>query len=746
MKWAIPSSRGWLLIGLLAALGLGLFYVYALVPKPVQSTSVETAAKSQSAEVDYVGREACASCHGDQDKLWQGSHHDLAMQEVGETSVLGDFQDAEFSKDGVISRFFRQNGRYMVRTDGPDGKLTDFEIKYTFGVTPLQQYLIELPGGKLQALSIVWDSRPKQQGGQRWFHLYPNEKIDHNDELHWTRRSQNWNFMCAECHSTHLQKNYDAASRTYHTTWSEIDVSCEACHGPGSRHLAWARSKSPDDASKGLLVNLNERRQSAWAIDAATGNAVRNQPRQSATEIEVCARCHSRRAQLFGDYRHGPLMDSHLPSILTEQLYHADGQIDGEVYEYGSFLQSKMYRAGVSCSDCHEPHSLKLRQPGNAMCGQCHSSEKYDSDKHHFHPAGGGGSLCVDCHMPSKTYMGVDARRDHSFRVPRPDLSATLGTPNACNGCHADKPAAWAAAQVKAKYGHDAKGLQQYAEALHAARTGAADAEQRLLNLLQDKQQPAIARASAVAALGNQMHPELVPVIANALRDSDPLLRRAGLEVLEQMPPEQRWPLAHDVLRDPLRTLRALAASALASAADQNLTAEQQHEFDLDSSEYLNSLRWNADDPAAQVNLGNFYSARNQSESAERAYREALQLDANWLPAYINLADHLRTQQRDGEGERILKEGLVHQPDAAELHHSLGLLAIRRKNLPQALSSLKRAAELAPTQPRFAYVYAVALSGLGRKDEAKAVVKSALDSLPNDPELTALREQLDQPN
>lgn len=744
MKWAIPGSRGWLLIGLLALLGVGLFFAYGVAPKPVQSTGVETAAKSQSAEADYLGRETCASCHAKQEKLWQGSHHDLAMQEADETSVLGDFQNAEFSKDGVISKFFRQNGRYMVRTDGPDGRLADFEIKYTFGVTPLQQYLIELPGGKLQALSIVWDSRPKQQSGQRWFHLYPSEKIDHDDELHWTRRSQNWNFMCAECHSTHLQKNYDAASRTYQTTWSEIDVSCEACHGPGSRHVAWAQNKSPDDAAKGLLVNLHERSQSAWAIDAGTGNAVHKQPRQTDTEIEVCARCHSRRAQLFGDYRHGPLLDSHLPSLLTEHLYHADGQIDGEVYEYGSFLQSKMYRVGVSCGDCHEPHSLKLRQPGNAMCGQCHSSEKYDSDKHHFHRVGGGGSLCVDCHMPSKTYMGVDVRRDHSFRVPRPDLSVTLGTPNACNGCHTDKPAMWAATQVKAWYGHDANGLQQYAEALHAARTGAADAEQRLLNLLQDKQQPAIARASAIAALGNQLSSDMLPVIAKALRDSEPLLRRAGLEVLEQIPPEQRWPLAQDEIRDPLRTLRTLAASAFAGTADQNLSAEQRNEIDLASSEYLSSLRWNADDPAAQVNLGNFYSARNQSEAAEKAYREALQLDANWLPAYINLADHLRTQQRDSEGERILKEGLVHQPEAAELHHSLGLLAIRQKNLPQALNSLKRAAELAPTQPRFAYVYAVALSGLGRNDAAKAVVKSALDLAPNDPELAALRKQLAQ--
>jgi Flp pilus assembly protein TadD len=744
MTAATNHNRFWLVAIIMLTITAGLAWFYFLSFKP---PATEVKALDDSPTPAFVGRIVCSSCHADQDKLWQGSHHDLAMQETSDVTVLGDFRDTEFDKDGVTSRFYRQNGRFMVRTDGPDGQLADFEIKYTFGVTPLQQYLIELPGGRLQALSIVWDGRPKQQGGQRWFHLYPDEKIDHTDELHWTKHSQNWNFMCAECHSTNLQKNYDAANRSYRTTWSEIDVSCEACHGPGSRHIAWTQHKSPDDASKGLPVSFNQRRQSAWIINTATGNAMPRQPQQSNREIEVCARCHSRRAQMFGDYRQGALLDSHLPSLLTEQLYHADGQIDGEVYEFGSFLQSKMFQAGVTCSDCHEPHSLKLRQPGNAMCGQCHSAEKYDNGKHHFHPAGGGGAFCVDCHMPSKTYMGVDARRDHGFRVPRPDLSATIATPNACTGCHADKSAQWAVEQVKTWYGHVPKGSQQYAEALHAARTGAADAKPRLLTVLQDKQQPAIARATAVAALGAQLSPDLETVISEVLHDSDPLIRRAGLEALEQIPPQQRWTLAHYNLNDPLRSLRALAASVLAAAAPQSPTVGRQDGFDLAAGEYLTSLGWNADDPAAQVNLGNFYSTRNQAELAEHAYREALQLDPDWLTAYINLADHLRLNNRDNEGERILKEGLQRLPESAELHHSLGLLAIRQKNIPQALNYLRRAIELAPGQSRFSYVYAVALQGIGRRDEARSVVKSALSLVPNDPRLTALQRELGiQPN
>lgn len=740
MKIARSHQYGWfiaLVLGVLA--GSAWFYEFPLA----RHDAVAPASNQLKMQSVYVGRAVCAGCHAVQDKLWQGSHHDLAMQEVSEATVLGDFRDAKFSKDGLVSRFFRQNSRFLVNTDGPDGKLADFEIKYVFGVTPLQQYLIELPGGKLQALSIAWDSRSKDQGGQRWFHLYPNEKIDHTDELHWTRRSQNWNFMCAECHSTNLQKNYDATSRTYHTTWSEIDVACEACHGPGSGHVAWAKSDAAtaEEQTKGLVVQLNERQGVAWNIDPQTGNAQRNTPRTGDTEIEVCARCHSRRAQLSGDYHYGRLMDSHLPSLLRQSLYHADGQIDGEVYEYGSFLQSKMYQAGVTCSDCHEPHSLKLKAADNGTCLQCHAAGKYANAKHHFHTEGSAGVKCVDCHMPTKTYMGVDVRRDHGFRVPRPDLSVKIDTPNACNDCHADKTAQWAADNVKGWYGHQPQGYQNYAEALHAGRAGNPDATARLTALLQDSSQPAIARATALSELAASLTPEQLPVLKQALQSSEPLLRSEAVEALEQVPPEQRWSLAHDSLRDPVRSVRILAAAALAGLAPATMSNAEQADYASASGEYLQSLDWNADDPAAQVNRGNFHTARKEFESAEQAYREALQIDPDFAMAYINLADLFRLIHRDNEGLSLLQQGLSRLPDAADLHHSLGLLQVRLKNTAEALNSLERAVKLAPDQPRFSYIYAMALNSVGRERDARDVLRAALTSSPNDPALNALNTQ-----
>jgi tetratricopeptide (TPR) repeat protein len=717
-------------------------------PKPAPATNAATStAQTSLPEPNFVGGKACSGCHAEQARLWQGSNHDLSMQEANAETVLGDFADAQFSKDGVVSRFYRREGRFYVQTDGADGKLAEFEVKYSFGVEPLQQYLVELSGGRLQALPIAWDSRTKAKGGQRWFHLYPNERIDHTDELHWTKPSQNWNFMCAECHTTNLQKNYDQASHGYRTTWSEIDVACEACHGPGSRHIAWAGGKADKDrlggGSKGLVIRLDERQGILWAADTATGHVKRSQPRTTSKEIETCARCHSRRGQWFAYEKPGqPLMDSHLPGLLRETLYHADGQIDGEVYEYGSFLQSKMRHAGVTCGDCHEPHSLKLRAAGNGVCLQCHGAEKYDSQKHHFHITGSKGSACVDCHMPTKTYMVVDPRHDHSFRVPRPDLSVKLGTANACTGCHSDKPARWAAERLKHWLGHDPQGYQHYAEALHSARTGTTDAEDRLVTLIRDKEQPGIARATAVSELRRRLTPDTLPVLAQSIGDADPLVRAGAIEALDPLPLEQRWQLAHPLLRDSTRVVRALAAEALAGTPTENIPADEKADFQQASADYLAAQRLNADQPGTLVNLGNFQAANGDFATAESYYREALALDPCWVPAYVNLSDFYRQTGKDLDGEKVLLDGLARQPKAASLHHSLGLLKIRQKNLPAALISLQRATELAAEDTHLRYVYALALHSAGRSREAQAVVVTGLKKAPGDLVLNDLKKQL----
>jgi hypothetical protein len=500
-KW-IPVKK----LPHLVAAAIVLIAVVSLVLRsglPV-SQSQKTATSIPTGEPTFVGATACAECHQAEFKRWRGSHHQLAMQPATDATVLGDFNNTSFTNERVTSTFFKSRGNFMVRTEGPDGALHGYEIQFTFGIYPLQQYLIAVPGGRLRALGIAWDTRSRTQGGQRWFFLYPGQNIGASDALHWTGIDQTWNYMCADCHSTNVRKNYNLQTRSYHTKYAQINVACESCHGPGSNHLLWAKKGAGWKefiADRGLTIALDERKSAFWSIDPATGNPRRSRPRVSEREIQMCARCHSRRGQIHEDYVHGQAVDDdYRVAGFDEDLYFPDGQIKGEVYEYGSFVQSRMYHEGVTCSDCHEPHGLKLRAAGNNVCLQCHSA-RYESPRHHFHRPGSTGALCVNCHMPTRTYMVIDARRDHSIRIPRPDLSIRLGTPNACNECHADKSAQWASDAINHWYGHVPAGFQRFAEVLNSGEKGAPGAQSALDALVTDHEQPAIARSFALSLL-----------------------------------------------------------------------------------------------------------------------------------------------------------------------------------------------------------------------------------------------------
>ena len=627
----------------------------------------------------YAGRASCARCHQEQQSLWHGSHHDRAMEEATEETVLGDFNDATFTYNGITSTFFRRDGKFMVRTDGPDGDLQEYEISYTIGFEPLQQYLVRFPSGRLQALTHLWDNRPAETGGQRWYPLYPDEKIDHKDPLHWTRRAFTWNFMCAECHSTNLKKGYDLTQNRYRTTWSEIDVSCEACHGPASSHVAWAEAggKGKD---RGLVHRLKDARVPEWNIDAETGVAVPSTPPRSAAEIRTCARCHSRRSVLDGEYTHGrPLTDTHLPATLQEPLYHADGQIRDEVYVHGSFLQSRMYHKGVTCTDCHDPHSLTLRGSGNLVCYRCHAPERFGTPDHHFHKKDSRGALCVECHMPSTTYMGIDARRDHSIRIPRPDLTRKIGVPNACARCHEDKSAEWADEELKKRFPESKYRGPHFGEVFAAAEREQPGTGTALLGLVKDRSRPAVVRATAIQLLQRFPGPSLQEGVEVGVGDPDPMIRRAALDGITAIEPGTGLPLAVQALRDKDLSVRLAAFQALIGSGVGGKEAARVRE------QYVASQMANADDPGTHINLGVLHSASEQLEEAEEAYRMALKIDPDFIPAYVNLVDLFRQQARDEESQPLLREALKRAPSNADAQHAYGLLLVRLGRHKQAI-------------------------------------------------------------
>ncbi len=687
----------------------------------------------------YVGQERCAQCHAEQVQAWRTSHHAEAMQVASDSTVLGNFNHARFTHDGVASVFFKKDNKFYVRTDGPGAKPQDFDLPYTFGVYPLQQYLVPFPNGRLQSFVVAWDSRSKEQDGQRWFHLYPGQKMTRADPLHWTGRNQTWNYMCADCHSTNLRENYDLAKDSYATTWSEIDVSCESCHGPGSNHVTWANSHkkgsySPSNGLNGLTVDLKPA-SGSWSISDPDKGTMhwKGQPR-SHNEINTCAPCHSRRHPITNDYQPGePFLDAYVPSFLEEGVYYPDGQILEEDYEWGSFVQSKMYHEGVTCSDCHDAHTAKLRTENlNAVCGKCHSPARFGSEQHHHHKAESAGALCVNCHMPTRTYMVIDVRRDHSFRVPRPDFSVAYATPNACNQCHKDKSASWAAETVVKWYGPNRRQEPQFVAAIDAGRRGTANAEKELTALIADPTKPAIARATALTLLPEYLTPSALPTVQAALSDSDALVRGQAVKALDPLPPQERVHLAAPLLTDPIRSVRIEAARLLAGTAPDLLQEAQKPALARAISELIATEMVSAERPESHMNLALLYVQMGRTSEAESELQTALRLDPRFVPAMVNLADLYRAQQRDDEGQKWLEKAMAVAPSAAEPIYALGLLKVRQKQYPEALGLLAKAANLQPDNARYSYVYAVALNSSGHADGAIAVLQQAHQKRPAD--------------
>jgi tetratricopeptide (TPR) repeat protein len=648
------------------------------------------------------------------------------MQEASRETVLGDFDGAQFTHGGSTSRFFSSNGKFFVNTEGPDGAPADFEITYTFGVAPLQQYLVEFPGGRLQCLQVAWDVERS-----RWFQLQPDQRIEPGDPFHWTGRYQNWNSRCADCHSTGLRKNYDAANDAYQTQWHDIDVGCQSCHGPGSAHVEWAQ---------------NERR--VVSGDGHVGLPVGFDAKNPTREVEACAPCHSRRHRVGRDDQPGrSLMDDYMVSTLREGLYHADGQILDEVYDYGSFVQSKMYHRGVRCSDCHDPHSLKLIAQGNDVCVQCHQPSGdarfptlphtlYDSPDHHFHPMGSAGARCTACHMPETTYMMIDARADHSLRIPRPDLTVKIGVPNACTGCHADRPAQWAADAITRWYGNGRRRERHYGETLAAARAGDPRAFNEIENLALDTDQPVIVRATALELLP-QYGEKAQRAIAASTTSPEPLIRATAVGSLDGLPPDRLAQAAIPLLDDSVRAVRIEAVRVLSGVPVEYFDARARLRFDAAIVEYTELQMAEAETPGAHLNLAVIHAAAGRYDLAETEYLTALKIDATFVPALVNLANLYDQRGRTGEAEAMFRTALDRaQPaDKGELYYSLGLLLAQENRMKEAAGYLGRASEALPTRARVRYNYALALQHLGRRAEAESAMKDALATDPSAPDI-----------
>jgi tetratricopeptide (TPR) repeat protein len=656
---------------------------------------------------DYVGSESCQSCHQKEYADWQNSDHDKAMMKAGFHSIQGYF-NTTFTSQGVTSRFFIKDGKYFVNTQGPDGEYHDYEVIYTFGIRPLQQYIVQFPDGRLQCLRTAWDTEKRE-----WFDLYPDLEIEPDEWLHWSRGALNWNTMCSDCHSTNVHKNFDEETNSFSTTYSIINVSCEACHGPGKAHVDFVNSRRFDSASYNPRDHLH----------LTSGLTAYDQ-------VDQCARCHAHRVQFTEAFNHeGEFMDHYVPSILRDQLYFADGQILDEVFEYSSFVQSKMYQLGVKCSDCHNPHSLELKAVGNALCAQCHSPRQYDTPDHHFHTINTEGAECVSCHMTGRIYMGNDYRRDHSFRVPRPDLSVKYSFPNACNQCHEDKSAQWAAQAVDEWYGPER--TTNYADVLAMGRTRTPEAVPQLIGLVDDPSQPAIARATAVWYLDQIVAPGAVEAIIRSLKSEDHIVRHTAVSALISLPPDQKAQHLAPLLQDKIRTVRYAAANALADVPLGRLQPEFRSDFQKVLQEYQHSFAIRMDFPGGQFERGQFFDRVGQNHLAESAYLKALELDNRLNMARINLAHLYNRQGQNNKAIDLFEIVISQEPHYGLAYYSLGLLYAEENSMEDAIRNLSIAAEI-ERSPRIYYNLGIAYQQSNDPEMAERSYLQGLALAPDD--------------
>ncbi|MBU2870915.1 ammonia-forming cytochrome c nitrite reductase subunit c552 [Colwellia sp. E2M01] len=689
---------------------------------------------------EFTGSKTCINCHQQAYKDWQGSHHDMSMKHADKTSVLGDFNNASLPSSNKeltkTSRFFKKGEQFWVNIQGEDGKFHDYQIKYTFGYTPLQQYMVEFDDGRVQLIPFAWDSRSKADGGQRWFNLYPDMTKKYQ-EFFWTNTGQNWNYMCADCHSTNVEKNFDLKTNTYNTTYSEVNVACESCHGPASDHITWAGKniKSSSDelnqqSNKGFIRNL-AKSVSNWKMNANKKTLAPESIDHSSQQVLVCAQCHSRRTQISNNdhVKDNAFGERYLLDLISNENYHADGQVYNENFVYGSFLQSKMYKNGVVCSDCHNPHTAELKMPVETLCLQCHQADNYATQKHHKHQKTPATVQCVDCHMPKTTYMKIDARRDHGFHIPTPNLAKKLGTPDTCLTCHEDKDSNWSANKVNAWYPHsvveDEKDFAPIFAAMNLTLT-----EPQLLGttgelsrIAQNKAYSNIIRASALTKMANTSNTNTIIAIARAAKDPDEYIRLGAIDGAQSMASSERWRILSPLLKDEVLIVRTSAAYSLVTLWD-HLSIEQKNQLMPALNEYMTSQRYNSDRSFAHSNMGIVFAYQGDFVEAEKAFKAGIAIEPSVAQTYLNLSQLYHQMGENNKSIDALLQGQQANPSYAGLAYALGLAYIRAKNYQNAANALAKATILEPQNSHYFYVYGLSLEKIRPNDAYKALYKS----------------------
>ncbi|MEK0451210.1 MAG: hypothetical protein RL088_3478 [Verrucomicrobiota bacterium] len=682
-------------------------------PAPPKPPAVSILEPEASVFPKYAGSKSCRECHEAQFAPWEKSNHGLAERAISPEMDRAAFEPGREFKHGTqTSTASVKDGRYVVETVGFDGKKEPYSVARVVGNDPLRQFVVERPGGRFQTLEVAFDPHKGE-----WLNVYGNEDRQSGEWGYWTGRGMNWNTMCASCHNTRLRKNYDASADVFRTSMAEMSVGCEACHGPMKAHVDWQRAnpgvKSPDPTVKKL-----DRDQ----------------------VFDTCGSCHARRRELTGDFVPGDRFSAHfqLTTVDESDLYFPDGTVRDELYEYGSFLSSKMHHAGVRCIDCHDPHRAKPMLVGNDLCQRCHGggatapggtvrAPVVSPELHSFHKD--PSVICQSCHMPVTVYMQRHPRHDHSFSIPDPLLTKENGTPNACNLCHKDKDVDWAIAAATTWWGPKLeRPTRERARLVAAVRKGPQPAAP-IVAMARSEPSPYWKAALLKLIAVSVPEADTGRVFLEYAQHADPLVRTAAVQALEGRLAAGDAAAQQVLVRkleDPDRSVRVAAAWALRSSLTAGARA---------ADELAHTLQLGADQPLGQLALGALALAQGRLEDAIRHHEKAVSWDARSAGIRHEYAVLLAEAGRFNESLAQIREAVKLEPGNPEFRYKLALALNETGGLPAAIPEFEQAVKLDPNHARAWYNLGLARNQLGNPKGAVGALLSAAKADPRDPRI-----------
>ena len=664
----------------------------------------------------FTGPDPCEPCHTNEYHIWTRSDHCRAMMRPGRTTVFSAFSPdtVEFGYRGFSTRMVSSPDGYTMIAPGPDGVTRPYPIDLVLGIRDHQVFLTKFPDGRYQVLPSTYDMQ-----WQTWFDATDGLVVsDHtlapDEPYYWTNRNRCWNRECFDCHLSGMRKNYDPVTNTYNTTWRDLGIDCEACHGPGRPH---ARLRAIDGTRDTLEADTT---------------LVKLQDLSPVQQVEVCGQCHARKVVLAQGYQPGDdFYEFYEIGLLDDNLVMPDGRYWGMMYDMMALMQSPCYEKGqITCTHCHDGHGTKRRndlhefENDDQMCLPCHANHVQNPGLHAHHEPDGEGSRCRSCHIQLLPGSHMELA-DHTLSIPVPENTIRYNSPNACNDCHTDQTPQWSVRWLEEWYGPDRIDRWSRAEVLFKAKNLDTAAVVPLIAMLRDTSENMIWRSNAALMLGGFGDRRAIAPLMEYMTHSNTVLRTNALQSLAKFPDERvRAALRRHILTEPNSQIRLHLAGKLDFWWRDDLTAPERRIAQQSWEQYVRQATTVLGDWAeARRELAVAYSRRGEIQNAEREYTYALNIDSTDAQSEDGLAALYTQQERYADALVHARRAVVLDTASAAFRVNLAAAYMYVDSLARAEVEFRRVLETAPDMSVAGLNLAMLLQQQNRFREAHEVLR-----------------------